>query len=214
MKPLKQKLARLILKELEEVLPRFIKGKNVLDVGCLNHELGRYKLNPVHDFICNYSKECIGIDIEKDVLKLKEKGYNIICEDFLRLNLNKKFDVIFAGEFIEHIPDHKKFLKVAYKHLVDDGLLIITTPNPFFYKRFLEIIWKNEANVSLHHYCYFCPKTLSKLLKDNHFKPIKLFWLNEASHYSLGYIPIKLRSYFSSNFMIIAKRIKKIYFSV
>lgn len=203
----RQNQTPLRLKELEHILPPFIKGKTVLDVGCLNHHLGKYNLNAVHELICRNSKHCLGVDIEKEVLHLRKHGYNVICADFLQLNLNKKFDVVFGGEIIEHISNHKKFLEVASNHLRKNGLLILTTPNPFFYMRFLEIIVRNEANVSPHHYCYFCPKTLSKLLEDNKFKPIKISWLNEASHQSLGYLPIKLRNYFSSNFMIVARKI-------
>ena len=193
-------------RELESLLSPFIKNKTVLHVGCLDHSLEKLELNPVHFFIADYSKKCVGIDINKEVIKLRDRGYEVIHGDFYKLNLKNKFDVIFAGEVIEYLPNPGFFLKVAHKHLVKNGLLITTTPNPFFYKKFLEIIFKKEPHVHSYDYFYFCPKTLSKLLMDHEFKPLNFFWLNEASHYSLGYIPIKFRNYFSSNFMIVSKK--------
>ncbi len=43
-----------------------------------------------------------------------------------------KFNIIFAGEVIEHIYDDEKFLKNIHMQLEKRGVLIITTPNLFF----------------------------------------------------------------------------------
>ena len=48
------------------------------------------------------------------------------AEDF---NLNTKYDVISSFQVIEHLYNPGNFLKNIKKHLDDDGIAIITTPN-------------------------------------------------------------------------------------
>ena len=64
---------------LQTILP-YIKGKKVLDIGCVEHNLINKNKRRIwaHDFIVNNSKYSVGIDIQKEdisVLKyLRENG--------------------------------------------------------------------------------------------------------------------------------------------
>ena len=191
---------------LEPLLREYLTNKEVLDLGCLSFSLRGFEINSILHLIKEISSYCVGVDIEKDILKLKDKGYNVVHSDVYELNLRRRFDVVFAGEFIEHLDNHSKFLKVAAKHLKDNGLLILTTPNPYFIGRNLEIWTKKIPYVSDEHYCYFCPVTLQKLLEDNGFKVIDHHWINSTKKCRVGYLPIMFRPYFSSNFMMIARK--------
>lgn len=42
---------------------------------------------------------------------------------------SKQFDIVYAGEVIEHLLDTRSFLQEIYRVLKPNGLLIITTPN-------------------------------------------------------------------------------------
>jgi 2-polyprenyl-3-methyl-5-hydroxy-6-metoxy-1,4-benzoquinol methylase len=46
-----------------------------------------------------------------------------------KFNLNKKFDIIFCYETIEHVYLYKEFIKSLKKHLKKNGYLILTCPN-------------------------------------------------------------------------------------
>lgn len=41
----------------------------------------------------------------------------------------RKFDVVYASEVIEHVPDPTAFVRLLAEYLADDGILCLTTPN-------------------------------------------------------------------------------------
>lgn len=61
---------------------------------------------------------------KKRGLKVRKLDFN---EDFILPD--KKYDVVIAGEIIEHILDVNKFLSECNRILKDDGYLILSTPN-------------------------------------------------------------------------------------
>lgn len=83
-----------------------------------------------------------------------------------------KFDIIFAGEVIEHIIDDEKFLKDIYNILNNKGLLILTTPNLFFLlNRFLLFFGKMPYFAyEIYHYHFYSVETLSKIVLQSGFK--------------------------------------------
>jgi len=112
-----------------EYIIDYIKNKKVLDVGCGNG-YGSYLMS-------KYATEVIGIDVSPRCIKYAEKNYKrenlkFILMDALELDKNfpsEFFDVIVAMEFIEHLNNPLKFLKIAYKLLKERGNLILSTPN-------------------------------------------------------------------------------------
>jgi len=101
-------------------------GKNnkVLDVGCYN---GWYS-----SFFKNNNNKVYGIDAIEDGVKeaigkgIKAKVAN--AEEKFPFK-NNFFDVIHAGEIIEHLYDTDTFIKECYRVLKKNGTLIITTSN-------------------------------------------------------------------------------------
>lgn len=77
--------------------------------------------------------EVYGTDISPQAVKLTaEKGIPAFCVDLSRENLpfsENYFDVIFAGEVIEHVFDTDHFLDEVFRVLKPMGYLILTTPN-------------------------------------------------------------------------------------
>jgi methionine biosynthesis protein MetW len=62
---------------------------------------------------------------------------------------NNFFDVVFAGEIIEHLLDTKKFLNEINRVLKPNGILILTTPNlAHLPDRIRFLTGKNPTNVS------------------------------------------------------------------
>lgn len=163
--------------ELFQILIPFIKGKDVLDIGCVEHNTSSRLKNPfwIHQFLkdnCNV----LGIDILKeDVKTLCSKGYNMKVGNAETFNLRKKFNVIFAGELIEHLSNPGLFIQQSKKHLKDEGLLILTTPNTFYVPRMLRSLAGNDNPlVNEEHTSWFSPSTLQTLLGREGFKVIDI----------------------------------------
>jgi 2-polyprenyl-3-methyl-5-hydroxy-6-metoxy-1,4-benzoquinol methylase len=151
-------------------LSELVTGKKVLDVGCVAHSAEREGDDAwLHKHLCRTAAHVTGVDIvEEGVLELNRRGYYVVCGDAAAIDLGQRFDVAVAGEIIEHVDNPGVLVRNLRKHLTDDGLLVLTTPNIFFALHFAESIlfspygrW-NPEHVS--NYCYF---TLENLLDRN-----------------------------------------------
>ena len=80
---------------------------NVLEVGCGS---GYYPRNLKELFT---NMEYTGTDISETAIKFcKSKSpFNFICTDFLKNNLNKKFDLVFSHALIDHVYDVDLFIE-------------------------------------------------------------------------------------------------------
>lgn len=78
------------------------------------------------------------------------------------------FDVVFAGEIIEHIFDDRKFLKQIYEILKPAGVLVLTVPNLFFLiNRIIFPLGKMPYFAySSYHYHFYNMKILVKVVTD------------------------------------------------
>ena len=94
------------------IIRKLCKNKHVLDLGCIDHDYNLEKNNSwIHKNIISVAKSVVGVDyMEEDVKKLNKLGYDVVCANVENFNLKKKFDVIVAGELIEHLANPGKFL--------------------------------------------------------------------------------------------------------
>ncbi len=142
-------------------------------VGFFENELQAYKNKSkgrkllILDIACNegtlskvYSKygKVMGVDLnKKGVLKAKRNGVDAVVGDVMELDrlFNYKFDVIVAGDIIEHLFDTDKFLQVINTVLKKDGVLLLSTPNIVSLgRRLMAVLGKNP-------YCEYCSKANS-----------------------------------------------------
>lgn len=116
----KDKLVRRFKKELE--------NKAVLDVGCGE---GYFLASISRQF---HSKDITGIDVSIPSLSIQRKDINFVESDIIDFNLEKKFDVVFADQVVEHIApsDLPTFLNSVKKALARRGKFIFLTPNRLF----------------------------------------------------------------------------------
>lgn len=145
-----------------------IKGKDVLDIGCIEHTLDvKHKERIwVHDFLREHASHVTGIDIQqKDIETLRGQGYDVSCQNAESFHFEKKFEVIFAGELIEHLSNPGLFLENCQRHLAENGRFIVTTPNAFSITRFLHILkgCTNDPVVNNEHAYWFSPTVLRQL---------------------------------------------------
>ncbi len=192
-----------------EIIGKIVSHKNVLDIGCVDHDYEKAIKNNkdawLHGFICKKAQKCTGIDLEKnEINKLNKLGYHCIHANAENFRLNEKFDVIVAGEVIEHLYNPGKFLECVKKHLKKGGKFILTTPNPYHYRQIIQILLAGRPYLRSDHTCIFEPQTLSYLMKQHEFEIEDIYWINfTPNKYTLGYIISKI-GYFNSNFLVIA----------
>jgi len=89
---------------------------------------------------------CVWMDIsEESVKKANEKFWPYYkqwyIQDIPKMFWDKRFDVIFATELIEHINNFEEFFQICLAQLKGNGSIIITTPNKWFYGKDALWIW-------------------------------------------------------------------------
>jgi len=164
-----------------KLIKPYIENKTVLDIGCCG---SRYKLEGwLHLNIKKYAKSVFGIDKSKECIEfLREKGYDVEVANAENFNLNQKFEVIVAGELIEHLSNFQGFLNSVKKHLNEDGLLILSTPNMFYFREILFLILRGYPTVNPEHTCWFDEVTLQQLLGRFGFSVEKSMYTTEIKY--------------------------------
>ena len=119
-----------------------VRGKRVLDIGVVSHS-ARYfdQAGWRHGRISRAASYCLGLDILAPLVEeLRQRGFNVRCVDATsEADLGERFEIVFAGDVIEHVDNAVALLRFGGRHLAPGGRLYVTTPNPFsrkFYRQF------------------------------------------------------------------------------
>lgn len=116
--------------EIKKIIEKFFKdysNLSILDIGTADG-LMLSKLNSIFSF-----KNAVGIDMSKELIKAnKDKNIRLELGNAEKLRFKEKtFDIITAAAVIEHLDNPNNMLKECYRVLKNNGILILTTPNPF-----------------------------------------------------------------------------------
>ncbi|MFA4818166.1 MAG: class I SAM-dependent methyltransferase [Parcubacteria group bacterium] len=168
-----------IYQDKKELIADLMKNDDVvLDAGFWGQGIKSDQENWPHKLIKERAKEVYGLDLDFDQTKFS--GGNYLKGSAEYFNFPVKFDVIFAGDLIEHLSNPGQFLASCARNLKDDGRLIITTPNCFNLFNLAEKLSKAEPTVNSDHVCYFNSKTISRLLKKNNFTVGEMSFLYDS----------------------------------
>jgi len=111
----------------------------LLDVGCGD---GSFAILLGGAFLAT---ELHGVDLSERAVALAQKsGLQAIRLDVERDALpypNHHFDLVFAGEILEHLLDPDRLLDEAYRVLKPAGYLVLTTPNLASWYNRLQLLW-------------------------------------------------------------------------
>ena len=150
-----------------EFLQEKCRNKRVLDLGCIRHDADSALNDPnwMHKKIKDVASEIVGVDyLPDEIRKLKQRGYDIVFGDVTKpLDLPGKFDVIVAGDLIEHLTNFEGFFDNCKKSLKPGGILIISTANPFYSGEFHYLAFKKNFLVNPEHTCWIDPICLAQL---------------------------------------------------
>jgi 2-polyprenyl-3-methyl-5-hydroxy-6-metoxy-1,4-benzoquinol methylase len=144
-----------------------VKGLKILECGI--------SMGGVADILSKEGAECFGIDVNPREIK----GVKIIKADLNNglPEMEIEFDVIFAGEIVEHMFDDTKLVSECYKKLKSGGLFIATVPNlvSLFNRLFMFFGFMPLTAYALapFHYHAYNRRTLNNLVKKEGFIVLK-----------------------------------------
>lgn len=170
-----------------EFIKRACAGKKVLHLGCTNYPYTKEALD--NDMLLHFelekaAGELYGFDFDERGLAILEKSgvknlYRADLEKLEEVALDETFDVIIAGEMIEHLSNPGLFLRGIKRFMNRETNLIITTINAYCGLRFLiyGLRGKGGWNEPVHpdHVAYYSYKTLSLILERENLE-IKNFY--------------------------------------
>lgn len=170
----------------EDVIIPLVAGKKVLDCGGIDHWAMEMKCedgNWLHGIIAQYASSCLGIDIlEEAVERANNQGqYQFIVGNVEELPFDKEFDVIVAGEIVEHIYNMGLFLDSAWRSLREDGILVITTPSHHSISSIVSSTIFGKEICHPEHTCYYSKQTLSYIVAKHGFRISALHLLSRPA---------------------------------
>lgn len=160
-----------------EFIKKVCAQKKTLHLGCTNFPYTRDAIENemlLHFDLEKTTSELYGFDFDQEGLDILSEagGKNLYRADLEKLDevpLAETFDVIIAGEMIEHLANPGLFLQGIKRFMNPKTKLVITTVNAYAAFRFLiyGLRGKGGANEPVHpdHVAYYSYKTLSLLVK-------------------------------------------------
>lgn len=173
----------IVFKNKKEILDRYITSSmKVLDVGFWGQGTTLTDADWPHQYLIDRADEVFGIDIVFDRQALAERfGEEYTEKHFVQasaedFSFEEKFDVIYAGDLIEHLSNPGLFLQACRNHLNPGGFIVVNTPNCYNLFNMAGKLSRREPVVNHDHTCYFNEKTMKQLcgknnlqIEDTHF---------------------------------------------
>ncbi len=160
-----------------------LQDKTVLHLGC---SAGRYLADRVernsllHALIEGVSAELYGIDIDESSLERMRSrlGFqNLFVGDAEKLDqveIDRKFDVVLAGDILEHLSCPGAMLEGSKRFLESNGEIVLSTNNAFGL-HFQIKRWIGRYKEHVEHVCFFSPETLINLFERHGFRVIEMY---------------------------------------
>ncbi len=173
--------------------------KQVLDIGCRDGALTKF---------FSEGNNVLGVDIDKNALQRIESKLGIktlffdLNGDWSELG-DRQFDVVVAGEIVEHLFYPERVFEKVHKHLKEGGLFIGSVPNAFSLKNRLRYLKGSKMHTPLSdptHINHFSVPELEQLLKK-HFGSVEIIGLGKYERLA-GFFP----SLFAFDLLFSAKK--------
>lgn len=127
------------------------------------------------------ASSCLGVDfLADDVAELNKRGFEMVNGNVLRDAPPGQYDVVVAGDLIEHLESPGIFLEYVAGALRPEGIAIITTPNAYFLDQMWTILFRGRPDISPEHAVLFDPFTFEKLVARSPLKVQSFYWLTPS----------------------------------
>ncbi|MBK9063697.1 MAG: class I SAM-dependent methyltransferase [Acidobacteria bacterium] len=160
-----------------EFLDGICRDRSVLHFGCTNWPYTQTMLDAgglLHVRLAKTASDLWGLDSDPDGLRALEAAGvpNLVRGDAEALgacSLDRTFDVVLAGEILEHLSNPGLFLRGVRRFLAPDGRLVLTTVNAYCGVRFAQYFFRGRGGAAepVHpdHVAYYSYRTLTHLLE-------------------------------------------------
>ncbi len=168
------------------------RGRRVLHLGCVGFtdcslpEKVALARQSLHKKVSEVA-DCVGLDIDQETIEqLKGAGVfqNIMVGNAERLEQMggqlKPFDVVLAGDIIEHLSNPGAMLEGAKAHLKPGGCLLVSTPNSMGLPAYLRYVTGRFQEGRQHVLC-FNGVTLAQLLERHGYEITQAFSCYQGS---------------------------------
>lgn len=165
------------------------RGKRILDVGCGD--------GLITSKMSDNGNNVTGMDISRRALGEAERKYPRI--KFVRASAeerypfeDKEFDVLFAGDIIEHIADTWTALSEMHRVLKKKGILVLSTPIHNVIKNVILCFYgfSKHFDPTGPHLRFFTMKSLETLLDECGFRIVKIKYIGRFWPVNKGIIVI------------------------
>jgi SAM-dependent methyltransferase len=164
-----------------ETIRDFCRGKTVLHLGCTNYpytEDAIAKEMLLHSDLDQVARDLVGFDFDQagiDILASRgtKNLYRADLEKLEEVMLQRTFEVIVAGEMIEHLNNPGLFLEGIKRFMDERSVLLITTINAYCAMRNIAYAFRGQRgmNEPVHpdHVAYYSYSTLNLLVRRHGF---------------------------------------------
>lgn len=175
-----------------EFIKKLCIGRKVLHLGCTNWPYTQDSIENdilLHNELGEISKDLYGFDFDQAGIDILEKAgtrnlYRADLEKLDQVNLTETFELIIAGEIIEHLSNPGLFLRGIQRFMNSETRLVITTVNAYAALRFFlyGLAGKKGVNEPVHpdHVAYYSYKTLKLMIERSGLE------MTEFKFYDLG----------------------------
>lgn len=172
----------------QKLIKELCVDKKVLHLGCTNYP---YTLDAIennmlmHTDLEEIASEVFGFDYDQAGLDIlaSNGSQNLFRADLEKLEeveIDQTFDVIVAGEVIEHLNNPGLFLEGIKRFMTSETRLVITTVNAYCGLRFFQYGLRGKGGmiepVHPDHVAYYSYSTLNLLTKRHHLEIEKFYF--------------------------------------
>jgi 2-polyprenyl-3-methyl-5-hydroxy-6-metoxy-1,4-benzoquinol methylase len=195
----------------QDILARLVAGQRVLDLGCAQHNVAQWAGTDtwLHEHLVRSAASVTGVDfLPAAVAAMQARGYTAVVGDACHLNLGERYDVVVAGELLEHVEEPGPFLASIRAHLEPGGRLVLTTPHAYFLYHVLEAYccdpgrrWNPE------HVAWYEPFTLTNLLARQGFAVEQGLYVTRSRKLraALRALHLPCQSWLASTLLVVAR---------
>ena len=178
-----------------ELIRSVCAGKKVLHLGCTNWPYTLQAMEAgmlLHTDLAKSAAELYGFDYDQEGIDVLagQGGTNLYRADLEKLEdvpLDKTFEVIVAGEMIEHLNNPGLFLTGIKRFMTPSTQLVVTTVNAYCGMRFLVYGLRGKGGllepVHPDHIAYYSYSTLKLLLERHDFNVDRFMFYDIGSEH-------------------------------
>jgi len=148
----------------------------------------------------------VGVDIvAEQVEKRRAAGFDVRVMNVETMDLDETFDVVVAADLIEHLSNPGLFLERARRHLREQGLLCLVTPNAWSANGVFKAVAGLRTAVNPEHTCWYDPVTLRQVLERHGFDPVEWYW-QDYGRSAFVRLVTRLRPNLAAHLIVIARK--------